>query len=68
MAITRCASSLGVVAIVLASVVRLEAATPRLILISGPLLERPVLIEDWDDNRRIMAGINESAVAGGGIS
>ena len=59
----RCASSLCVVAIVVASVVSLNAAAPRLILISGPLLERPILIEDWDDNARIMAGINERTVA-----
>ena len=60
---TRCASSLGVVAVVLASMVSLNAAAPRLILVSGPLLERPVLIEDWDDTSRIMAGINDRAVA-----
>ncbi len=59
----RCASVLGVVAIVLASAASLNAAAPRLILISGPLLERPILIEDWDQNARIMAGINDRAVA-----
>ena len=59
----RCASVLGVVAIVLASAASLNAAAPRLILISGPLLECPILIEDWDQNARIMAGINDRAVA-----
>jgi hypothetical protein len=58
-----CASFLGVVAIVLASVVSLNAKAPRLILIGGPLLERPILVEDWDHNARIMAGINDRAVA-----
>ena len=43
--------------------VSLNAAAPRLILISGPLLERPVLIENWDDNMRIMAAINDRSVA-----
>jgi hypothetical protein len=57
------ASSLGVGAIVLASVVNLSAAAPRLILVSGALLERPVLIEDWDDNMRIMAAVNSRTVA-----
>jgi hypothetical protein len=55
----RCASFLGVVAIVLASGVSLNAAAPRLILISGPLLKRPILIENWDQNARIMGGIND---------
>jgi hypothetical protein len=51
--------SLGAVAIVLASVVNLSAAAPRLILVSGPLLQRPILIDDWDDTMRIMAAIND---------
>jgi hypothetical protein len=59
----RCASSLGVVAIVLASVVNLSAAAPRLILVSGALLERPVLIEDLWDTNLITAGVNNRAVA-----
>jgi hypothetical protein len=60
---TRCVSSLALVVIVVASVVSLDAAAPRLILISGPLLEHPVLIEDWDATSRIMAAINDRAVA-----
>jgi hypothetical protein len=56
-------SSLGVVAIVLVSVVSLNAAAPRVILVSGPLLERPILIDDLDDNARIMASVNNRAVA-----
>ena len=59
----QCASLVGVVAVVLASVASLNAAAPRLILVGGPLLERPVLIQDWDDTMRIMAGINDRAVA-----
>ncbi len=55
--------SLVAVAIVLASVVNLSAAAPRIILVSGPLLERPVLIQDWADNMRIMAGVNNQTVA-----
>jgi hypothetical protein len=54
---------LGLIAVVLASVTRLNAAAPRLILISGPLVARPVLIDDWNDTSRIMAGINDRAVA-----
>jgi hypothetical protein len=27
------------------------------------LLERPVLIQDWDDTMRIMAGVNDRAIA-----
>jgi hypothetical protein len=55
--------SLGAVAIVLASVVNLSAAAPRIILVSGPLLERPILIQDWNDNMRIMGGVNNRAGA-----
>ena len=60
---TRCANSFSVIAIVLASVVSLSAAAPRLILVRGALLERPVLIEDWEDNARIIAAINSPVVA-----
>jgi hypothetical protein len=32
-------------------------------LISGPLVEQPVLIQEWDDTMRVMAGINDRAPA-----
>jgi len=54
-------SLLGAVIIVLASVASLDAKGPRLVLISGPLLTRPILIEDWMDTSRLTAGINERA-------
>jgi hypothetical protein len=59
----QCSRLAGVVAVVLASVASLNAAAPRLILISGPLLEQPVLIQEWDDTFRVMAGINDRAPA-----
>jgi hypothetical protein len=60
---TRGARAVGVVALALVQASTLNAAAPRLALVSGALLERPVLIQDWDDTMRIMAGINNRASA-----
>jgi hypothetical protein len=43
------------VALVLASTV--EAAAPRYILVRGPGLKRPVLLENWEENLRLLVAL-----------
>jgi hypothetical protein len=41
-----------------------HAAAPRLILVTGPMLKRPVLLESWDENMRLMLAVaNPASVA-----
>ena len=41
-----------------------EAAAPRLIMVSGPLLARPVVLADWQENLSFMVAIVEEAKVG----
>jgi hypothetical protein len=49
----------AVSAVALVSASPVHAAAPRYILVSGPRLERPILLDDWGENLALM-----SAVAG----
>ena len=50
--------------LVLASGRHAEAAAPRLIMVSGPLLARPVVLADWQENLSFMVAIVEEAEVG----
>jgi len=57
---------LGAATIILASALSLSAAGPRLILVTGALVERPAVLENWEDNVRLMGAVANPASVGPG--
>jgi hypothetical protein len=57
--VARLAAIVAVSTLVLVSASPAHAAAPKYILVSGPRLERPILLDDWNENLALL-----SAVAG----
>lgn len=55
--VTRALALIGAAAVALVLVSSVEAAAPRYILVSGPVLERPVLLADLQENRALFAAL-----------
>ena len=65
----RQARLLAIITVVLASALSLSAAGPRLILVTGALLEGPTVLENWDDNVRLMGAVaNPTTVEAGTLA
>jgi hypothetical protein len=47
----------------LSSTTPVLAAAPRVMLVYGPPLTRPVMLQNWDENLRLMQAVTEDATA-----
>jgi hypothetical protein len=61
----RLAAVVAVSAMVLVSASPAQAAAPKYILVSGPRLERPILLDDWNENLALLSAVAESPRARG---
>lgn len=53
-----------VVAVMAASAMSLGAAGPRFILVTGTLLERPAVLDNWQENMDLMSAVTNPSSAG----
>jgi hypothetical protein len=57
---------LAVVTVVLASALSVSAAGPRLILVTSPLLERPAVLKNWEENVRLLGAVANPTIVEAG--
>lgn len=65
MVVTRALALYGATAVALVFAASAHAAAPQYILVSGPSLARPVLLDDWSENLALLTALVDARTADG---